>query len=482
MTELKNYSAYINGEWISGNREKLPVENPADNEIFATVPDCTVEDAQRALETSKEAQKKWQAIPAPARGELLMDIVRRLAAERDKFAVLLVKEQGKTLKEAYGEVDDTMRYISYSAEAARRIEGNIFPSDKAKEQIWIQKVPYGVTLGLCANNYPLALIGRKIGPALVTGNTMILKPHESTPVTAAEFCRIADEAGLPPGVINLVTGRGIDVSAHLVESPITQLITVTGSTPAGRAIYRGASKNITAVSLELGGKAPFIVLDDADVDKAAAAAVASRYVNCGQVCICSENVLVHEKIADQFTEKVIEHASKITYGDPMTDVNMGPTVVAEGLTKFSRIISESVEMGAEIALGGKKPEGGMYEKGYWFEPTVLTNVTPEMAAAKEEIFGPILPITKISGFEEAVEINNSRNDGLSSYLFTKDYAKIMDAADRLQVGTIFVNREIAGFIQGYHSGHKTSGLGGEDGIYGIEGYLQKKAIYFNYDI
>ena len=411
-----------------------------------------------------------------------MRLVHRLEKERDHFARLLVQEQGKTLTHAYGEVDDTMRYIRYSAEAGRRIEGNIFPSDKEKEQIWIHKVPFGVTVGLCANNYPLALIGRKIGPALVTVNTMILKPHESTPVTASEFCRLADEAGLPPGVINMVTGTGIPVSVALVSSPITKLITVTGSTKTGQAIYRTASQNITAVSLELGGKAPFIVLEDADVDKAAKAAVVSRYANCGQVCICSENVFVADKIADEFTEKAVKYASAITYGDPMTNVDMGPTVTGDGITRFNRIIKESVDLGANVILGGKTPTGAQFEKGYWYEPTVLTNVRPEMAAAKEEIFGPILPITRVSGFEEALTINNAREDGLSSYLFTKDYTKIMDAIDRLEVGTIFVNRDIAGFIQGYHSGHKTSGLGGEDGIYGIEGYLQKKTVYMNYDL
>jgi lactaldehyde dehydrogenase/glycolaldehyde dehydrogenase len=235
--QIKFYPCYINGGWIGADAaSRIPVENPATGEVFAEVPQCTPEHVQHALETSRQAQLKWQARPAIKRAEYIFDLADRLNAERDLFARLLVMEQGKPLAEAYGEVDDTVRYLTYNAEAVRRIEGQIFPSDLPNEQLWIQKVPYGVTVGLCAFNYPLALIGRKLGPALVTGNTMVLKPHELTPVTASEFCRLVDESDLPDGVVNMVVGTGADVGSALVSSFITKLVSVTGSIRAGQAI------------------------------------------------------------------------------------------------------------------------------------------------------------------------------------------------------------------------------------------------------
>lgn len=476
---MKHYQFYIDGEWCDSS-EKIEVRNPANDEVFATVAESSVADAQRALESSERAQLTWGMLPAHGRAIYLHKIANKLIAERVHFAKMLVEEQGKTLAEAYGEVDDTVQYITYSAEAARRIQGAVLPSEQAGEYLAINKVPYGVTLGLCAYNYPLALIGRKIGPALVTGNTMIIKPHELTPTTASEFCRLCHEVGLPKGVINMVAGKGLDVASHLVASPITKLVSVTGSIRAGQGIYRAAAENITALSLELGGKAPFIVLEDADIDKAVEAAVISRYANCGQVCICNEVVMVHEKIADEFTEKVLKRIEAIKVGDPMTAVDMGPSVSPQGIDKMNEIVISSVKMGAELVAGGNRPDGKAFEKGYWYKPTVLANVKEDHPAVEHEIFGPIMPIMKIGSYEEALDRQNRRNDGLSAYLYTNDYKKFMHAIDHLQVGTIFINRGIVGYIQGYHSGHKRSGLGGEDGIHGIEGYLQKKTIYMDY--
>lgn len=478
---MDHYRCYIHGVWTDADSgATVEVENPATEEIIATVPDCTTVEAEEALASSQAAQADWQALPPVERGRHIMAVVAGLQAEREHFARLLVLEQGKTLVEAFGEVDDTLRYMTYAAEAARRIEGSIFPSDNPNEQLSIHKVPYGVTVGLCAYNYPLALIGRKVGPALVTGNTMVIKPHEATPITASEFCRVVDKAGLPPGVINMVTGTGTEVGAKLVSSPITKLVSVTGSIRAGQAIYEAAAENITAVALELGGKAPFIVLDDADIDKAAEAAVISRYANCGQVCICSEAVLVHEAVADEFVQKILNRVAEINVGNPMDAVDMGPSVTKAGLERVDSIVKQTVAAGAELAMGGKRPNGVKFEKGHWYEPTVLVNVEANSPAAQEEIFGPVLPIVSISGYEEALELTNARDDGLSAYLFTRDYSRIMHAIENLQVGTIFVNRQIVGYIQGYHSGHKRSGIGGEDGTYGIEGYLQKRTVYLNY--
>ena len=478
-TTIKHYLCYIDGQWVDSD-EAIEVQNPATGESFASVPACSRSQAEQALASSKQAQLKWQAIPAHERSLYIYAIIKKLEAEQEHFAKLLVQEQGKTLADARGEVTDTIRYLQYSAEAARRLEGNIFPSDQPNEQLWIQKVPFGVTAGLCAFNYPLALVGRKLGPALVTGNTMILKPHEETPITASEFCRLVDDSGLPPGVVNMVTGSVEEVASPLVQSPITQLVSMTGSIRAGQAIYGAAAPNITALTLELGGKAPFIVLEDANIDQAVEAAVVARFANCGQVCICNEMAFVDSRIADEFTEKLLRRVDQIVTGDPMTEVHMGPHTSAPGLARVDRIVQETVSEGATLVRGGKRPEGAEFERGNWYEPTVLVDVAAEMSAVQEEIFGPVLPIVKIDGYEHALELTNSRQEGLSAYLFTQDYRRIMHAVANMQVGTIFVNKGICGYIQGYHNGHKFSGVGGEDGTYGIEGYLQKRTIYLSY--
>lgn len=481
MSELiQHYPAYINGQWIQGT-EYFNVENPANAQVWATAPECTQADVNLALETATSAQLGWQKLPAIERARYLFKIIEGLKVKRDHFAKLIVLEQGKTLPEAYGEFDDTVNYLNFSAESARRIEGSIFPSDNSNEQLWINKVPYGATLGLCAFNYPLALIGRKVGPALVTGNTMVLKAHEATPVTASEFCKVVDEVGLPKGVINLVSGTGIDVSSQLVSHPLTRLVSLTGSTRAGQAIYKASSDNVSGLVLELGGKASFIVLKDADIDKAVEAAVISRYANCGQVCICNELVLVEEEVAEEFTTKVIERVKQINFGDPMTNVDMGPSVTSQGINRIDALVQKSIKQGAVIAIGGKRPTGKQFVTGNWYEPTVLTNVTRDMSIVKEEIFGPVMPIVKVKNYEEALEITNESEEGLSSYIYTKSIDKIMHAINNMQVGTVFVNKQIVGYVQGYHSGHKRSGIGGEDGIYGIENYLQKRTVYLSHD-
>lgn len=478
MSEVKFYPCYINGEWIGEDAaERIPVENPATGQVWAEVPVCTMDQVQQALETSKVAQEAWQDLPAIQRANYIYAIADRLAAERDYFAELLVKEQGKPLAEALGEVDDTIRYMTYNAEAARRITGHIFPSDQAEEQLWIHKVPYGVTVGLCAFNYPLALIGRKLGPSLVAGNTIVLKPHEVTPVTASEFCRLVEEAGVPKGVVNMVIGTGAAVGEALVSNPNTKLVTMTGSTRAGQAICATAAPNVTKLVLELGGNAPFIVCEDADIDKAAEAAVIARFANCGQVCICNETVLVHEAVAEEFTEKVLKRVAKIQLGDPMKNEGMGPSTSRGGLDRIEELVGKAVEEGVEVACGGKKPEGEQFGDGNWYEPTVLLNVKKDSIMVKEEIFGPVMPIVQVSSYEEAIEIANASEDGLSAYLFTEDYRRFMHAIGHMQVGTIFINHGIVGYIQGFHSGHKRSGLGGEDGIHGVEEMLQKRTIY-----
>lgn len=478
---MKYYQCFIDNQWVDAvDGSRLSVDNPATGEIFAEVPACGAQDAERALAAADKARVAWAALPPIERAGYLYKIAEALKAERDHFARLLVMEQGKTLAEAGFEVDDTVRYMSYAAEAARRIQGEIFPADARNEQLYIYRVPYGVTIGICAFNYPLALIGRKLGPALVTGNVMILKPHEATPVTASEFCRLVQAAGVPAGVVGMVTGGGADLGAALVKSPLTRLISVTGSTRAGQAIAAGAAQNLAALSLELGGNAPFIVLKDADIDKAVEAAVVARFANAGQVCICNESVLVDEGVAEEFTDKLLKRVAEVRLGDPMQNAGMGPVTTAGSLSHIQQLVQASVDGGAELATGGQRGEGEEFGRGHWYQPTVLLGARADTPAVTEEIFGPVLPIVRIAGYEEALSIANARNDGLSAYLWTRDTATYMDAIQRLETGTIFLNKGIVGYIQGYHNGHKQSGLGGEDGIHGIEGYLQKRTVYMQY--
>ncbi len=482
MAELKHYPCFIGGERIhAASGALLEVENPATEEVWATVPDCGADEAVRALESARDAQRAWAELPAVERGRWVHRLAQAVEENRDHFVELLVREQGKTVPDAHGEVTDTVTYLTYAAEAARRIEGRIFPSENRGEQLWIQNVPYGVTVGMCAYNFPLALIGRKVGPALVTGNTMVLKPHEATPVTASEFCRIASEIGLPAGVLNVVTGSGIEASAALVSSPLTRLVSLTGSTQAGQAIYRASAENVNGLILELGGKASFIVLEDADLDKAVDAAVASRFANSGQVCICNELVLVHESVAEEFTARVVAKVKEIELADDAMTRGMGPSVTGASIARIDGMLRASVEGGARVEVGGGRPDGDRFARGHWYLPTVVSGVTRTMPLATTEIFGPIMPIVAVKDYQEALEICNDREDALSAYIFTQNASTIFHAINHMEVGTVFVNQPIVGYIQGYHNGHKRSGVGGEDGVYGIDNYLQRRTVYLNYN-
>ncbi|MEM9025074.1 MAG: aldehyde dehydrogenase family protein, partial [Bacteroidota bacterium] len=355
---------------------RIEVENPANEEIVGTILAGTADDADAAIQAAHAAQRGWAATPAVERGRLVKKLAAAVMAQQEKLATLLSLEQGKLFTEAMGEVSATANFLNYAAEAARRLEGEIFPSDFANEHIWIQRVPYGVCVGLLAWNFPLALAGRKVGPALVTGNTIVLKPHPNTPLTVLEFGKIAQEAGIPAGVINVVTGLGEVMGDAIVRHPLTRLVTLTGSTRAGSALYHAAADNITALRLELGGKAPFIVLEDADIDKAVDAAIVSRFTNCGQICTCNERTYLHSAIYDQFLDRFLSRVAEIKVGDAFSDATMGPKVSRFEVEKVAEIVDRSVEQGAEILAGGHRLTEGAYAKGYWFEPTVLAVEDP----------------------------------------------------------------------------------------------------------
>ncbi|WP_299624954.1 aldehyde dehydrogenase [uncultured Tenacibaculum sp.] len=479
MSTVKEYQLFINGEWKkSSSGETINVVCPATEEIVATVQNGTPEEAVEALKVAEKAQKEWRKLPARTRGEYLYKLADEIDAESDGLAKLLVKEQGKLLKVAKMEVAVTASFIRYAAEGARRIEGDIIPSDNPNEQIWIQKIPRGVVVAITAWNFPLALAGRKLGPALVAGNTVVIKPTSETPLATLELGDLANKVGIPAGVINILTGPGRAMGNALVENPITKMVTMTGSTPVGQQIARNAAQNLTHVQLELGGKAPFIVFEDADIDAAAESALHSRFDNCGQVCTCNERMYVHEGIYDEFMEKFIAKVEELKVGDPMLEeTDMGPKVNASELKNMEHLVAVSLEEGATLATGGKRPEGTQFEKGFWFEPTVLTDVTQKMTIVHEESFGPILPVLKFKTFEEVIDYANDCDYGLAAMVFTNDISTIMKCNEELEFGEIYVNRGHGEQHQGFHNGYKLSGSGGEDGKYGFEQYLEKKTFY-----
>ncbi|MCL4128695.1 UNVERIFIED_CONTAM: hypothetical protein GTU68_062214 [Idotea baltica] len=482
MAEIKEYKLFINGEWVkSTSGETIDIVSPSTEEIVARVQNGTAKEAIRTLEAADKAQKEWKKLPARSRADLLYKLADEIDDNTEALAQLLVREQGKLLKVARFEVAVGASFIRYACEGARRIEGDIIPSDNPNEQIWIQKVPRGVVVAITAWNFPFALAGRKLGPALVAGNTIVIKPTSETPLATLELGNLAQKVGIPPGVINILTGPGRAMGNALVESPICKMVTMTGSTPVGQQIARNAAQNLTNVQLELGGKAPFIVFEDADIEAAVEAALHSRFDNCGQVCTCNERMYVHEGIYDTFMEKFLAKVAQIKVGDPMLEeTDMGPKVNGSELKHMEHLVAVSVKEGATIAAGGKRPEGAEFLKGFWFEPTVLTNVTQDMTIVHEESFGPILPVLKFKTFDEVIGYANDCEYGLAAMVFTNDMNTIMKCNDELEYGEIYVNRGHGEQHQGFHNGYKLSGSGGEDGKYGFEQYMEKKTFYIRH--
>ncbi len=478
---IDRYRHYINGQWTaSTGKDFIDVENPATEEIMAQVPNGTADDAERALEAAKAAQPAWEALPPIERGHLLRRLAQLILENRERLARIVVAEQGKPLAEARGEIEGTALYLTYAAEEARRMAGDILPSDSAEEQIWIQRCAYGVVVGLTAWNYPAALTTRKMGPALIAGNTIVIKSHEGTPLSAFEIAQLAQQADFPAGVVNVVSGTGKTVGEALVRHPITQLVSVTGSVRAGREIYRAGAEDLKVLRLELGGKAPLIVAEDADIGAAVKAAVASRFENCGQICICNERMYLHEKIADQFMERFVETVKRLIVGNPLELVDIGPKFSRAELEKVEAMVAGAIKAGAKVVTGGKRPSGPGFAKGHWFEPTVLTGLRNDMEIMQREVFGPVIPVMTVADFDEGLALANDSAYGLSAYVFTKDLRRLMRLTRELKFGEIYVNRPGGDAVNAYHSGYRHSGLGGEDGKYGLEGYLRKKTIYVNY--
>ncbi len=475
------YRHYINGQWVDSTvKEWIEVENPATGAVIASVPRGSSDDADRAVTAAYQAQPGWEAMPPVARGQLLKDLARLILENRERLARVVIAEQGKPLHEARGEIESAALYLTYAAEEARRITGDIIPSDTADEQIWIQRVAHSVVIALTAWNYPAGLMCRKLGPALLAGNTIVVKSHEGTPTTALEIAQLSSQLGFPPGVINVVSGTGEDLGAALVKHPLPRLVTLTGSVRAGKEVFRAAADDLKILRLELGGKAPFIVAEDADIGAAVRAAVLSRFENCGQICICNERMYVHEKVEAEFLERFIRAVKALKVGDPTTLVDVGPKFSRAELEKVERMVEVAKSSGAEILTGGHSLREGEFARGHWYAPTVMKVTDNSMAIMQDEVFGPVVPVMTVTDFDEGLRLANESRYGLSAYVFTKDVRRMMRLVKDLKFGEIYVNRPGGDAVHAYHAGLRDSGIGGEDGRYGLDAYFQKKTIYVNY--
>ena len=477
---MKTYQMYIDGQFVtSTSGQFFDVINPATEEVIASVTKGTVEETRAAIDAADKAQNAWEQLPAIERAGYLRKIAHGIRERTEEIARVISSEMGKTLPLARVEVNFTADYIDYMAEWARRYEGEILQSDRSNEHIFIYKKAIGVTTGILPWNFPFFLIARKMAPALVTGNTIVVKPSVDSPINAILFAEIVHSSGLPKGVFNLVHGAGGEIGQELAGNPKVGLVSLTGSEPAGRKVMEAASRNITKVNLELGGKAPAIVLADANLDLAAKAIVASRIINSGQVCNCAERIYVQSEVKEVFTQKLVELMKKVRLGNPLEDetLDMGPMVNKQGQLHAQAIVDEAIKAGGRCLLGGHSVKG----KGYYFEPTIIDNVTNDMAILRQEIFAPVIPIATFETIDEVIELANDCEYGLTSSIYTQNINKAMKLISRLKFGETYVNRENFEAMQGFHAGWRKSGIGGADGKHGLEEYLQTHVVYLQYD-
>jgi len=475
---MKNLRMYINGKFCESRSGKwIDVLNPSTEEVISRQPEGTIEDVNEALDAAKAAQKSWAKVPIIERAAYLRKLADGIRARREEFIDIIMREQGKTLTWATVEVDVTAEYFDYMASFARHIEGEIIPSDRPNETILLTKKPIGVVAGILPWNFPFFLIARKAGAALIAGCTIVIKPSQLTPENCTTFAEVVDQSGLPAGVINIVTGKGSVIGNEMAGSPKIDIVSVTSSVSAGESIMAAASKNITKVSLELGGKAPAIVCKDADLEKAAQWIVDSRIGNNGQICNNAERVYVQKEVKAAFTKILVEKMKAVKVGDPCQDhsVDMGPLVEARALESVTAKVAHAIEQGAELLCGGHR----VGDKGYFYAATVLDNCRQDMDIIHEETFGPVIPLVEFDTVDQAIAYANDCEYGLASSVFTNDINIATKVARELEFGETYINREHFEAMQGFHAGVKKSGIGGADGKHGIEEYLVTHVTYLD---
>ncbi|POY55982.1 aldehyde dehydrogenase [Pectobacterium versatile] len=470
---------YINGEFVENRSWKwIDVVNPATEQVISQIPEGSADDAKRAIEAAEAAQPGWEALPAVERGVWLHKIADGIREREAELTDTIIAEGGKTHGLAQTEVLFTADYLDYMAEWARRYEGEIIQSDRPNENIFVFRKAIGVTTGILPWNFPFFLIARKAAPALITGNTIVIKPSEITPNNAVIFAEIIHKIGLPKGVINFVTGYGPTVGQELAANPKVGMVSLTGSVAAGIATMTAAAQNVTKVSLELGGKAPAIVMDDADLDLAVKAIVSSRVINSGQVCNCAERVYVQKGIYDEFISRIKTAMEQVTFGNTAEKkaLDMGPLISAAARQRVEDKVAKAVSQGAKVLLGGQRASG----TGYFYPPTLLVDVKQDMPIMHEEVFGPVLPVATFDTLEEAITMANDSEYGLTSSIYTQNINTAMKALKGLKFGETYINRENFEAMQGFHAGWRKSGVGGADGKHGLQEYLQTHVAYLQF--
>jgi succinate-semialdehyde dehydrogenase/glutarate-semialdehyde dehydrogenase len=470
LITLIKTQAYIDGAWVG--TPKTPVTDKATGEEIARVPDLGAAETRGAIEAAHTAFKPWSQRLAKERAQILRRWYELIIEHADELALLLTREQGKPLAEARSEIAYAAGFVELFAEEAKRVYGETIPTHKADARIVVMKQPVGVVAAITPWNFPAAMITRKVSPALAVGCTVVVKPAEDTPLTALALAELAERAGFPKGVLNVVTARDpVPVGKEMTSNPLVRMITFTGSTEVGKILMEQATRTVKRVGMELGGNAPFIVFDDADLDRAVAGAIASKFRNAGQTCVCANRILVQAGVYDAFAKKLTAAVEALKVG-PGTEsgVNVGPLINEAAVRKVEEHVADAVEKGARIVIGGKRASLG----GTYYEPTVLTGVTPAMRVACEETFGPVAPLFKFATEEEAIAMANDTPYGLAAYFFSRDMGRCWRVAEALEYGIVGVNEGVTSTEIAPFGGVKESGIGREGSHHGIEEFLEIK--------
>jgi succinate-semialdehyde dehydrogenase/glutarate-semialdehyde dehydrogenase len=465
----------INGESVdSENNELIEVINPATNQVIAVVPKGGKAEAKKAADAAYTAFKDWSNKTAGERGQLLMKWFQLVDQNKEEIARIMTLEQGKPLKEAIGEIDNANSYISWYAEEGKRIYGETIPSSHPNKRILIQKQPVGVVAAITPWNFPASMITRKVAPALAAGCTAVIKPATQTPLTALKLVELAHEAGIPKGVLNVVTGDSRAIGDAWLQDERVRKLTFTGSTEVGKMLMKGAADTVKKISLELGGHAPFIVMDDANLDKAVEGVIGSKFRNAGQTCICTNRIYVHESIVEEFNEKFSHAVKKLTVGNGLEQgTDVGPMIDLHAIDKVREQIDDAILKGGKILQGGNRPN---IADGYYFEPTIIANAADEMLCMKEETFGPLAPVATFKTEEEVLDRANNTPYGLAAYVFTESLSRAIRISEKLEYGIVGLNDALPTVAQAPFGGFKESGLGREGGHYGIDEYLEVKYV------
>ncbi len=472
---------FIDGSWSdSSSGSTIEKLSPVTGAKMYDFPAATKEDVNRAIDAAYTSWEKWYSMGSVNRSRIIYKAKDLIERNRKQLEDILVKENGKIKPEATGEVGGVIDQLQYYAEFARKITGDIVEGENGNRKILQYRVPYGVVVAITPWNFPAAMVVRKMAPALMTGNSVVLKPSSDTPGSAEFIVRMFVKAGVPKGVVNLVTGKGSEIGDYIISHKHVSLVSMTGSTSTGQRIMEKASSNMAKLILELGGKAPFMVWEDADLATALKVFMWAKYSNAGQSCIAAERLYVHEKVFDKFMKMAVEASKRLSVGNP-NEAGMGPLINKAALDNITKYVSEAEEEGGKVITGGGKPKlAGSLKNGYFYQPTIVTGVGQKSRLFQEEIFGPVIGAAKISSVEDMFEKANDSRYGLASYLFTKDLGLANRAAEAIRFGELYINMPGPEASQGYHTGFRMTGQAGEGSKYGIAEYLKLKNIYLEY--